>query len=126
MAGVRYEIDGPHERWKVTMATKRQSVLSKELVNFDVSASLAGLPVNPTSKTVEVAFLTSSRAEPGAEDWKAAAWDTTLIGTYVAQCLVGPGGTFVPVAGRYYTWVRIIDVSSLETVIRQVGMLWID
>lgn len=111
------------------MATKRQSVLSKEMVNFHVSASLAGQVVNPTSapaKTVDVAFLTNSRGEPVSGDWKAASWDTTVIGTYVAQCLVGPGGTFVPVAGRYYTWVRITDTASSETVIRQVGTLYID
>lgn len=121
-----YVIDGPTEKWTVTMGLKRQSVLSREMVPFDVTAFVDGMPYNPTSTVVELAFLTSSRAEPVSGDWKAGVWDTTVIGTYVAMCLVGPGGTVALAAGRYYCWVRITDSTSSEIVVRQVGMLFID
>lgn len=121
----RYEVEGPREKWTIFMTTKRQSALSKEGVRWFVSASENGLPTDPTGTTVRAAFLTNSRTEPEEADWKACTWQTNLIGTYVAQCLVGPGGTVALVQGRYYCWLRITDGVG-EDVIRDTGMLWID
>lgn len=127
MPAAVYEVDGPVEKWQVTMATLRISSLSKEMVRFNVSAAVAGLPYNPTSTTVEAAVLASSRAVPTSGDWKAAAWDLSLIKTYVAQIIVGPGGLINPGKGRYYPWLRITDSTSGEIVVKgPVGKLFID
>jgi hypothetical protein len=53
-------------------------------------------------------------------------WDVNTIGTYVGRVLVGPASGAVLAAGRYYPWVRITDPVSGETVVRQVGKLFID
>lgn len=126
-AAAIYDVDGPVEKWQVTMATLRISSLSKEMVRFNVTASVAGLPYNPTSTTVEAAFLASSRAAPSAGDWKAASWDLSLIKTFVAQCIVGLGGAANPGKGRWYTWLRITDSTSGEIVVKgPLGKLFID
>lgn len=125
MTSPAIEVDGPHHKWEITMALTRQSALSREAVRFYVRADQAGLPFDPSGGTVEAAFLTSSRGEPGAGDWKAASWDTSLIGSHVAECVVGPGGTVQLAKGRYYCWLRI-TIPGGDQVVRQAGMLFID
>jgi hypothetical protein len=123
---VRYDITGPGEKWTVNMSLRHVSVLSREFVPFEVSAYVAGRPYNPTSCAFAVAFLESSRAEPVSGDWVTGDWDTNTIGTYVGRVLVGPSSGAVLAAGRYYPWIRITDPTSGETVVRQVGKLFID
>jgi len=121
---VRYAVDGPGERWRITMGTHRQSSLSREALVWSVTAWRDGKPHDPSSAIVEAAFVIGQSAEPGPEDWKAATWDTSLIKTHVAQCLVGPGGAVQLTRGRYYCWLRITD--GAEVVVRQAGILLVD
>lgn len=127
MPDVAYRVSGPVEKWRVTMEAVRLSSLSKERVRFCVYADSAGVPYNPTSATVEAAFMGGNGYEaegnPAAGDWKAATWDTTVTGNHAAVCLVGPGGAVTLTPGAYRCWVRITDATAGETVVRQVGSL---
>lgn len=123
MSIVAYQISGPIHKWVITMDLERISALSLERVRFPVSADSAGVPYNPTAATVQAAFMATDAGEPGGGDWKACTWDTTLIGTYVAGCLVGPGGTVTLAAGLHTVWVKITDATAGESPVRQVGQL---
>jgi hypothetical protein len=122
-ARVEYRIVSLDRKWKIAMLSERASSLSDETLRFGVSADSNGAPVDPTSATVEVAFM-ASYADPGEGDWHAATWDTTLIRTYVACVKTGATGAELT-AGRYYTWVRITDPSSAEIVVRPTGLVLI-
>lgn len=123
MALVLYDVGPMSLKWEVELAMERISVLSKEIVRAAVRASSAGLPVNPTANVVEFALLATT-GDPAGGDWKAGAWDTSIIGTYVAALVVGPGSTFGALApGDYYAWLRITDVASGEIVVRQFDKL---
>lgn len=93
------------------------SQASTEYVRVPVFAASAGVPVNPTTAAVQMAF-TQAYAAP-ASGWQAASWDTTEVGTYVAQCLIGPTGTTTLAPGTYYVWVQI--ALAPETVIEPAG-----
>jgi hypothetical protein len=96
---------------------------SREYVQVPVRALSAGLPVDLSADTVEMAFLTSSAA-PTSGDWRAASWDVDSTGSparYRAQCLVGPGGTAELAAGVYNVWVRVTD--NPEVPVRRAGQL---
>lgn len=100
-----------------------QSVLSRKFVRLSVEASGASGPINPTSDVVAMAFTTGD-ALPSA--WVAASWASTSPrsdGSYVAQCLVGPGGDTTLVVGSYSIWLKIID--SPEIPVEPVGLLTI-
>jgi hypothetical protein len=100
-----------------------QSVLSLEYIRASVKATASGSPVNPTGDPVAMAFTTGS-AEPG--NWVTASWDGSSPrsdGSYVAQCLVGPGGDAVLVVGSYSIWLKVTD--SPEVPVRNVGLLTI-
>lgn len=96
-----------------------QSALSLEFVAAAVTATSAGVPVNPTGDTVAFAFTTPP-ARPVSGDWKTGAWDSTQPRTpgnaYIAHCLVGPGGTVTLPAGRYTMWVRITDNPEIPVI----------
>lgn len=94
------------------------SVASTEFVRVPVFAASAGVPVNPTTYTPQMAFLTGY-GPPQLSDWQAATWDSTEVGTYVLQCLVGPTGTVTLTANTYYVWVQI--AATPETVIEPAG-----
>lgn len=128
MAGELYQIGGPQLKWMVGLMVARVSALSDELVRFTVAASADGLPVNPTSGTVEMAFLTSS-ANPEEADWVEGEWDATLTRAYVAQIRTGaalPGSPDpLPLAAgqRYTCWIRITAAVSNERVVRCAGVV---
>lgn len=108
-------------KWQIgAVMTPVISQASTEYVRVPVFASSGGIPVNPTSGTVQMAFVQSYGA-PASNVWQAAGWDQTEIGTYVAQCLIGPLGTGALTPGNYYVWVKI-GVSP-ETVIEPAGEL---
>lgn len=110
-------------KWTVLMGSVRMSALSLEYVRWPVWAEQGGVIVDPTSATVEAAFVPADATDPQTGDWKAAAWTTTAIGGFVAQCLVGPGGSFVPTAQTLYNcWLRITFAGG-EQVVRQTGQL---
>lgn len=118
-----YRFSGPANKWRFSMATERVSVLNLSQVQITVEADHAGLPYDPRSATVEFAFLEAALTNPSGGDWKVATWDVTKIGTYVAQCNVGPSGAAVLAVGEYYTWIRLTDVTAGETPVECVGKL---
>lgn len=118
---VTWVIDPPRLKWVIALDAERIDVNSLEQVTFSVFADSAGTVYNPTGAAVSAAFIPSS-AKPQAGDWKTCSWDTSLIGTYRAACLVGAGGAVQLAAGEFYAWLRIVDPGG-ETVIRQVGQL---
>jgi len=77
--------------------------------------------VDPTSDTVQMAFV---NGEPTSGDWKTATWEadsSTNPTTYYARCLVGPGGTVTLSDGDYQVWVKITD--SPEVPVLKAGRL---
>lgn len=123
---VNYYFGDLTAKWSFSMLTERVSSLNKARVDIAVSADSRGLPYNPTSATAEMAFLASPYTKPVAGDWKAATWDVTRIGSYVMQCLVGPGGTVSLAVGGYYVWARITDSVAGEQPVEQVARLFVD
>lgn len=96
----------------------RISSLSKEYVGIVVDAEASGLAVDPTGDVVEMAFPLTG-VDPVSGDWKAAAWDTdasTTPPTYIAQCLVGPGGTIALAKGTYDIWVKVTDSPEIPAL----------
>ena len=124
MPAVAFTIEPPRRKWVITMDTERVSSLSLETLRFPVFADGAGAIYNPTADAVAVAFMAASNTNPAGGDWKIGGWDTTAIGTYVATCLVGPGGAATPAPGSWYVWVRITD--NPEIIVREVGELTVD
>lgn len=124
MSAVAVTVEPPRRKWVISMDLERISSLSLEQLRFPVFADAAGAPVNPTSYTVQVAFMAASNTNPAVGDWKAGGWDTTIIGTYVATVLVGPGGVANPAPGTWYVWVQIN--TGTEIIVRQVGELEVD
>lgn len=94
------------------------SSLDTEYLRVRVSAEEAGVAVNPTGDTVEMAFPATGIA-PVSGDWKSASWETDGAAHY-ARCLVGPTAV-VLAAGLYDVWVRVTD--SPEIVVRKTGQL---
>jgi hypothetical protein len=101
------------------------SSLSTQYVQVPVRAQSMGLPFNPTGLSVQMAFI-DGWTEPGSGDWNTASWasTSTVNGAYLAQCLVGPENSGVPLAiGTYQTWVKVI--SSPEVPVISTGTLTI-
>jgi hypothetical protein len=102
------------------------SSASLEYVQAPVIATVGGSPFNPTGDPVQFAFLTGTAA-PTGPDWKAGSWDGTQPrptgNAYLAQCLVGPGGTVTLAPGTYTMWIKITD--SPEVPVIPVGLLTI-
>lgn len=97
------------------------SSLSKEVVRVEISARAGGKTVNPSSATVEWAFL-STTANPSEGDWVTGTWDIdTASSRYQASIVLGPGGDKELSAGSYHTWVRITLTD--ETPVKRVGMV---
>lgn len=90
-----------------------------------VNAVVTCLGGNPTTDTVQMAFTTQG-VNPQPGDWKTATWNTTVAlgaNQYMAQCLVGPGGTVQLAAGSYQYWVKVTDNPEIPQL--PVGMLTI-
>jgi hypothetical protein len=115
------DVGQPRAKWQVGgVVQERLSSASTEYLQVPVFAASGGQPVNPTSYTVRMAFEAGINA-PATGDWVAASWDTTDIGSYVAQCLIGTGGVTALTAGAYYVWLSI--ATATETVIRPAGTI---
>lgn len=105
------------------MAIAEISTASLEYVRVPVSATASGAAVNPTSGTVQMAFIDGTSA-PASGDWKTASWETdsgTEPDTYYARCLVGTGGAVTLTAATYSVWVKVTD--SPEVPVRRAGLL---
>lgn len=98
-----------------------QLASSLQYVNVIVTA----LDRNPTTDTVAMAF-TAPGVDPQAGDWRSATWNTTVTlgaNQYMAQCLVGPGGTVTLPIGQYQYWVKVTDNPEIPQL--PAGMLTI-
>ena len=95
------------------------SSLSTQYILVPVRAYSMGLPYNPTSLTVQMAFITGT-GKPGLSDWHAASWasTSTVNGAYIAQCLVGPlnGGVALAIA-TYDVWVQVTSSPEVPVLI---------
>lgn len=86
---------------------------------------VAGEWVDPSSATVQMAFLISG--DPAGGDWKTAQWETDETVTppvHTVTCLVGGTGTGAVVElprGSYTAWLRVTE--SPEVPVREVGRL---
>ena len=90
-----------------------------------VTAVVTCLKGDPTTDTVQMAFIAPG-TDPQPTDWKTATWDTTVTlgaNQYMAQCLVGPGGTVQLAVGSYQYFVKVTD--NPEIPILPVGMITI-
>jgi len=103
------------------VAPPKFSTLSTRYVKCWVSVTEYGVQVDPTSGTVEFAFVAEG-AVPGSSDWKAGSWESTGF-EYLARCLVGPSGVISLPANTYDVWVRY--TKSPEEVIEAIGNLFI-
>lgn len=95
------------------------SQASKEYVQATVTATVAGVPYNPTADAVQFAFLPTGTSALGAQ-WVAGSWASaespTGNGDYIAQCLVGPGGDVQLAPGSYQVWVQITDSPEVPVI----------
>jgi hypothetical protein len=113
------EISSPTAKWQIGgVMTPVLSQASTEYVRVPVFAASGGVPVDPTAGSVSMAFVQAYGAPEDAA-WQSASWDTTEIGTYVAQCLIGPSGATALTVGTYYVWLKI--AATPETVIECAG-----
>lgn len=97
------------------------AAVSTEYVRAAISATEAGVAVDPTSYPFEVAF-TAPGAEPTNDDWNPATWEITS-NTYYVRTLVGPqGGTHLP-PGAHQLWVRVHADPELPT--KNAGQVYI-
>ena len=74
------------------------------------------------SQTVELAFLSSSTAEPVSGDWQAATWLGDEGTTRYAGVLIGPSA-LVLAEGTWWCWFRLTDSPEVPT--RRAGRLTI-
>ena len=104
---------------------------SLEYLRVQVRALVNGNAVyNPTTDAVSFGFVpqgggNNAGTEPTPQQLYAGSWETTTITgqtAYVARCLVGPGGTFVPTANTtYFVWLKVQD--SPEVPLKFCGTL---
>lgn len=100
------------------------SQLATEYYKVPVAATLAGASVNPTSLTVQFAFMPQATQVPQTSDWVGGSWETvagSILFPYSARCLVGSGGAITLATGVYVAYIKIL--SSPETVVDIVGYL---
>ena len=96
------------------------SQLATEYVLIPVSATKAGVSYNPTSDTVQFAFMPTPTQVPQSADWQTGAWDTdttNVLYPYSAKCLVGPSGTITLGIGTYVIYVKITDNPEIPVLI---------
>jgi len=93
---------------------------STEYIPANISANTGGMSFNPTSYTVQFAFIAGS-TQPQSGDWHTGSWSSSNA-PYIAEILVGPAnGGLVLAAGSYVIWVKVI--SSPQVPVFPVGTL---
>ena len=92
------------------------SALSTQFIQVPVQATIGGLPYDPSSDAVAMAFMTGG-LRPSTGDWHAGSWSATAQGIHLAQCLVGPknGGTALA-AATYQVWLMITDSPEVPVI----------
>ena len=101
-------------------STLGMSHLSTQYYLVPVSATKAGASYNPTSDTVQFAFMPQATQVPGNSDWVSGSWSTntaSVLYPYSAQCLIGPSGTTNPGIGTYIVYVKITDSPEIPVLI---------
>lgn len=96
------------------------SQLSTQYVIIPVSAVKAGASYNPTSDTVQFAFMPTPTQVPQSGNWVNGIWETAasnVLYPYQAQCLVGPSGTVSLGVGTYVIYVKITDSPEVPVLI---------
>ena len=97
------------------------SRLSTQYVFIPVQATKSGVAYNPTSDSVQFAFMPQATQVPGNTDWVAGSWDTdtsSILFPYSAKCLVGPsGGVINPGLGTYYMYLKITDNPEIPVLL---------
>lgn len=104
------------------------SRLSLQYVGIPVKATLlTGASYNPTSDTVQMAFMPTATQVPQISDWQSAVWaaqPNSFLYPYAAFCLVGPGGTINPGIGTYVVFLKVTDNPEIPVLI--IGYLEIN
>ena len=104
-----------------------QGIATLQYLRVAVSATVNGASYNPTVDVVQFGFQPEATytASEAPSTWYSGSWETVGTGaqvSYVAKCLVGPGGTFAPTAPvDYWVWIKITD--SPEIPVLFVGEL---
>jgi hypothetical protein len=94
---------------------------STEFLHVPVTTTVNGAPYDPTSDTVQMAFMATG--VPASSDWHPSTWET-VGSTHNAICLIGPAGGGIPLApGTYTVYVRVTD--NPEIPVKQAGYLTI-
>ena len=102
------------------------SHLSLKYYIVPVTATKAGASYNPTSDTVQFAFMPTATQVPGPSDLVTGLWETntaSVLYPYNAKVLVGPGGTITLGIGTYVVYQKTTD--SPEIPFDIVGQLQI-
>jgi hypothetical protein len=110
----------PWTEWIVGFDVIGFNHLSTEYVLVPVSATKNGAPYNPTSDTVQFAFMPTATQFPGVSDWVAGQWDISSgnpIYPYNAKCLVGPGGTITLAIGTYVIYIKVTDSPEIPVLV---------
>jgi hypothetical protein len=68
---------------------------------------------------VQFAFVDNVGSVPTSGQWVAGNWITVpnYNYPYMAQCLIGPGGSTAPTTGTYSVWVQITDAPEIPVLI---------
>lgn len=120
----RWSADSLTGRWEVAFSQFSISHLSTQYVLIPVSATKAGAAYNPTSDTVQFAFMPTQVQQPVNADWQTGSWETVtsnILYPYNARCLVGPTGTINLNVGTYTIYLKIAD--NPETPVLTAGQL---
>ena len=106
--------------WIVSFSELTISHLSTEYVLIPIQATKSGSPYNPTSDTVQFAFMPNAVQQPVNADWVNGSWETVatnFIYPYNAKCLVGPSGATVLTTGTYVIYVKITDSPEIPVLV---------
>lgn len=110
----------PEGRWTVGFETLVLSHLSTEYILIPLAVTKAGVPYNPTSDTLQFAFMPTAVQVPQVSDWVNGSWDsvpTNIIYPYNAKCLVGPSGSTVLTLGTYVIYLKITDNPEVPVLV---------
>jgi len=124
---LRWAVSDPiWTEWTVGFADLEISHLSTEYVLVPIAATTAGSTYNPTSDTVQFAFMPTPTQVPGVSDWVSGSWETvptSIIYPYNARVLVGPTGATALTSGSYTMYMKITDNPEVPVLV--VGTLGI-
>jgi hypothetical protein len=111
----------------VALTTIGMSHLSLKYYIVPVAVTKGGASYNPSSDTVQFAFMPTATQVPQTSDLVAGSWEanpSSLLYPYNAKVLVGPGGAITLGIGTYVAYQKTTD--SPEIPFDIVGYLQID